>query len=148
MESDAPQYIARVDRQELADILASRPGAELGRHLDVLLRGKGIDPGRFFRVEYHPYHFCWLVYQQAAPAPPASRSAASAEASILAEFRLSARSACARAAAHSQHFARFGCKYELPPEPQEITPADLAIQLGGMAAAGSTVRFDREGGWQ
>jgi hypothetical protein len=144
------QRLARVEKQELGEFPASWTDAERGRQLQLLLQRRGIDPGRLFRVEYYPHRFCWLVIQE-----PMARSTAASEpqpsdapfyAQLLAEFRRSACSAYARAAAHSLQFARFGCKYELPPEPKEITPADLADQLGGPAAA--TARFDPEGGWQ
>jgi hypothetical protein len=137
-----------VDKQELADLPPSWSDAQRGQYLERLLRSKGIDPGRLFRVEYYPYHLCWLVYQEYTTTPGIERTPAATGTLILSEFRRTARSACTRAAAHSLQFARFGCKYRLPPAPEELTPADLVDQLGGIASRESAVRFDPEGGWQ
>jgi hypothetical protein len=142
--------IARVDRHELGEFPSSCSDAERGQRLRRLLHLRGIDPGRLFRVEYYPHHLCWLVLQEPADVQSAAVGGPQSDATfytqILGEFRRSARTAYSRVAAHSLQFARFGCKYELPPEPQDMTPADLADQLGGPAPV--NVRFDPEGGWQ
>jgi hypothetical protein len=41
-----------------------------------------------------------------------------------------------------------GAKYQLPPKPQELTPADLVNLIGKAGEGTSAVRFDGEGGWQ
>src|SRR5207244_4823842 len=60
---------------------------------------------------------------------------------VTTELRRTALSAFAVAAARSVHFARFGCPYQLPPKPQETTPADLTRLLGGPAEDEARIRF-------
>jgi hypothetical protein len=46
------------------------------------------------------------------------------------------------------HFASHGRPYQLPPKPQELTPAKLADLLGGLPEGREDVYFTNEGGWQ
>ena len=146
--------VARLDKRELADMPSSWSSQERGEYLWLLLRFRGIDPNRLYRVEYFPLRNCWLLIQESAgaaisvaAAPPSGPTSAAFYQQLSAELSRSARSAFAMAAAHSLHFASVGCKYQLPPKPQEISPAELTNLLGG-AVPQSAVRFDSEGGWQ
>src|SRR5262249_60597867 len=51
-------------------------------------------------------------------------------------------------AAQSAHFASFGRDYQLPPQQEETSLADLVDQLGGLPTSEPSVYFDAEGGWQ
>jgi hypothetical protein len=154
--ANQPHCVARVNRQELTDLPCEWNNPERGTYLRLLFQLKGIDPDRFYQVTYHPLPRCWLLTQEAAPGPtatgattPTARAAEQFYLEALAEFRSKARAACAALAAHSLHFARFGCAYRLPEQAQELTPADLANQLGGSPPSGGTsFRFDNEGGWK
>jgi hypothetical protein len=120
-----------------------------------LLRDKGVDPGLLYTVEYFPYRQCWLLTQECEPgrqtrpaalAPP--QGGLSFYTQLSTELRRTALAAFAAAASRSAHFAHFGCKYQLPPKPQETTPADLVRSLGGRIDEEARVRFTTEGGWQ
>jgi hypothetical protein len=148
--------MARLEKRELAEIPAHWSKEEQGEYLWRLLRDKGVDPGRLYTVEYFPHRQCWLLTQEiepgARPRPIASTPASEAGrrfyTQVSTELRRTALSAFAAVAGRSAHFARFGCDYELPPKPQETTPADLVRLLGGPAAEDARVRFTSEGGWQ
>jgi hypothetical protein len=150
-----PLRVARVDKRELFDLPAAWTSRERGQYLRVLLSGKGIDPARLFRVEYHPRRHCWVLTQEE---PPPGRHAfipadsGKADETLFAEamtlFRRTAQAAFAALAAQDRHFACFGREYQLPPAPQETTPADLAKLLGGPSPEAPPVSFTSEGGWQ
>ena len=155
MANEPPRCVARVDKSELSELPGHWTDRERGRYLRRLLRRKGIEPDRLYRVEYFPKHLCWVLTQEAEPEEPVGRAAGCAAQSdaafylhALAEFRRTARAAFANLAAHSSHFAFFGCAYQLPERPQETTPAALAQQLGESLTPGSKIRFDGEGGWR
>jgi hypothetical protein len=156
MLNELSRRMARLERRELTEIPSHWSKEERGRYLWRLLRNKGVDPSRLFTAEYFPYRQCWLLTQEIehgpqqraiAPAPPG-------EASLLfytqvsTELRRTALAAFAAAAARSPHFARFGCKYQLPPKPQETTAAELACLLGEPADQDGHIRFTSEGGWR
>jgi hypothetical protein len=156
MVSEPVRNVARINRGELAESPADVPLAERGRRLRRLLLLKGIDPDRLFRVEYYAHHHCWLLTQDEEPAhprrpAPPARGAKADElyyVNVMAEFQLVARVACATAAAHSSHFARFGRRsYNLPDPEQELSVTELVEQLGGPEAESDPVRFDSEGRW-
>lgn len=156
MVSEPRQHVARINRGELVPLAADLPLAERGRRLRRQLLLKGIDPDRLFRVEYYPNHHCWLLTQEGEPTHPRrgvapGRGGKADElyyVSIMAEFQLVARSACAQAAAHSAHFARFGRRYQLPEPERELTLTELVEQLGGPGDDAGPVRFDSEGRWR
>ena len=152
MPDEANRRVARVDKQEFKEMPASWSDEERGQYLRRLLRCKGIDPGRLFRIEYYPHRLCWLIHQQPMHSAPAAPAALQGDGAfftqVMAEFRRTARTAFASVAAHSLHFASHGCNYQLPPEPEEISTADLVDELGDVGDDGSGVRFDNEGGWQ
>ena len=155
MPNEPTRRVARVDKAELSEMPAHWTDPERGRYLRRLLRRKGIDPDRLYTVEYFPKHLCWLLTQEVRPAWPGAGAAAPPAQTdggfylqAATEFRRTARAAFARLAAHSSHFASFGCLYQLPEKPQETTPADLAKLLEGSAPKDTAVRFDAEGGWQ
>jgi hypothetical protein len=148
-----PIRVVRIDRPEMTDVPAPWTDQQRGQYLRRLLRLKGIDPDRFFRVAYYPLPRCWLVTQEAPPAPGGTAAPARSDEVFYREtidqFRWPAHAACKALAAHSPHFARFGRKYELPPRPEEMTPADLASLLGGAPPAkGPPLAFNSEGGWR
>ena len=155
MENEALQRLARIERGELADPGPDVPLPERGRHLRRLLESKGIDPGRFYRVEYFPSRHCWLVTQdEEPPGAPARRATRGPEADELfyvraiADFQRVARAACAALAAHSMHFARFGrSKYELPEPERDVSLSDLVNLLGG-GDDQPPIHFDSEGRWR
>jgi hypothetical protein len=154
MENEAPRRVARIDRAELAVLGGDTPLPERGRRLWRLLRGKGIDPGRLYHVEYYPVHHCWLVTQDEGPPAERTPQPLTEKADLLffvqvmTELQYVARSACRAMAAHSMHFARFGRKFQ-PPEPaKELPLADLVEQLGGPGDDTASVRFDSEGRWR
>jgi hypothetical protein len=133
---------------------ASWTTGERGQHLRLMLRRKGIDPDRLFTMEYYPQRGCWLLTQAAEPAksPESTRGAAALRpeafyAQTAAELRRTAVVAFAALASQSPHVALLGRKYQLPPEPQLLTPADLVDLIGGDARH-AAARFDSEGGWQ
>jgi hypothetical protein len=148
--------VARIDKPDLYDLPSEWTDRERGQYLRLLLRLKGIDPDRFYRTAYYPLPRCWLLTQELAgvePGPTDARGPGQAEEryylQAMAQFRWTARVACAALASQSMHFARFGCKYQLPPRPQEMTPADLAQSLGGPGPQGQPAPFfTSEGGWQ
>jgi hypothetical protein len=150
-----PHHVARINRHELTELPAGWSNSERGHYLRVLLRLKGIDPDRFYWITYHPFPRCWLLTQEAGFGPSQDREtlvdAREAEQfylQALTEFRCQARAACMALAAHSPQFARFGCAYELPEKAQELTPSDLAKQLGDGFCPGAWVfHFDNEGGF-
>lgn len=155
MANEPRRCVARVDKSELSELPAHWTDRERGRYLRRLLRRKGIEPDRLYRVEYFPKHLCWVLTQDTEPDEPAGPAAsfpAQADAAFylhaVAEFRRTARAAFVNLAAHSSHFAFFGCPYQLPERPQETTPAALAQLLGESASPGATIRFDGEGGWR
>jgi hypothetical protein len=150
-----PRHTARIDRQEMVEIRALPTYPERGRFLWHLLRNKGLDPQRLYTTEYHPHRHCWLLTQMTGDAIPAASegplSDPQAERFYLqaaTEFHRTALAAFAAVAAYSSHFARFGCKYQLPTEPEVLTPADLVNLLGGSGSASSPARFSPEGGWR
>jgi hypothetical protein len=148
MPNEFRQRVARLNKQELDDMPAPWTRRERGHHLRRLLADRGIDPNRLYRVEYFPHRACWLFTQDAEPrssSPVPAPAAPSDEAfylQISLELRRSALSALAR------HRAMFGTKYQLPPEPQELSPADLVSLIGKAGEGQRSVRFDGEGGWQ
>jgi hypothetical protein len=62
-------------------------------------------------------------------------------------LRRTARAAHAALAARSPQFARHGCPYELPPQPEVVSPSQIVEQLDP-GRGGPTVRFDSEGRWR
>jgi len=153
---DAPEKrVARINKHELADMPAVWTNQERGQFLRLLVQFKGIDLTRFYTVEYYPHRACWLVTQEGGAARDATAGTSlpggkADEALYLRmrdEFRRTAVAACAVLEAHSPHLAAHGAKYQLPPKPQEITPAELLDQIGGSETGGPAVRFDGEGGW-
>src|SRR5262245_19432430 len=128
-------HVARIDKCELAEMPAAWDNRQRGRYLRLLMRRRGIDPGRLYTVEYYPYRSCWVVTQNAASAPEGAAPAAKADESfyvqVTGEFCRTARTAFAAAAARSQHFAAFGCAYQLPQKAQEMAPAELRKLIGG-----------------
>jgi hypothetical protein len=153
MASEPIRRVARMDKHELADMPTAWSNRERGQYLRLLLRLKGIDPNRLYAVDYYPCRACWILVQNGEPKAeePHSIAPQTAEAFYLqavSELRRTARMAFAAAAARSQHFATFGCPYELPHQPQEITPADLRELVAGAGADNPSVRFTGEGGWE
>jgi len=156
MRSELRRYVARINKHELAAMPASWSERERGQYLRVLLQLHGIDPDGIYRIEYYPYRQCWVVTQVDRPDElpargPASRIKQTDEAfckQVMTQFRHTARAAFAAAAASSTHFASFGCAYQLPAKPQELTVADLAKQLGSAGLKQPAVRFTSEGGWR
>jgi hypothetical protein len=145
----------RIEKRELSEVPSFWSKRERGHHLWRLLQDKGIDPSRLYTIDYFPHRQCWLLTQghdpglrpRCAGKLPTGAAAESFYVEATAELRRTARAGFATVAARSTHFARFGCKYELPPKPQETTPADLVQQLGGSLEDGEDIRFDTEGGW-
>jgi hypothetical protein len=148
--------MARLEKRELAEIPSHWSAEEQGQYLWRLLRDKGVDPGLLYTVEYFPHRQCWLLTQEieagpqahpvaTAPPPDAGQSF---YVQVSTELRRTALAAFAAHAARSVHFARFGCKYQLPPKPQETTPAELLRALGGPIDEATPIRFTGEGGWQ
>jgi hypothetical protein len=156
MRTERPRRTARLEKRELAEIPSHWSKEEQGKYLWRLLRDRGIHPGRLYRVEYFPFHQCWLLTQEVEPGPyarpitasPPNEGAELFYTQVSTELRRTAQAAFAVVAARSDHFARFGCKYQLPSKPQETTPADLVRSLGGPADKEPRVRFTSEGGWQ
>src|SRR5437868_5792307 len=156
MPNEPIRRMARLEKHELSEIPSRWSKEERGRYLWRLLRDKGIDPGRLYMVEYFPYRQCWLLTQEIehglqprpiAIAPPRNTGLLF-YIQVNAELRRTALAAFAAVAGRSVHFARFGCKYQLPPKPQETTPADLMRSLGGQVDGEGRIRFTNEGGWQ
>jgi hypothetical protein len=144
--------IARINSSELADLPPDWSTAERGCYLRLLLRIKGIDAGRWYRVEFFPRSRCWLLTQERAEMRCEDSASVPApdDASFFVQaytvLRRTARSAYATAAARSMHFARHGCEHSLPPEPEKLSAADI-IALLGPANSDPDVHFDSEGGW-
>jgi hypothetical protein len=156
MRTERTQRLARLEKRELAEIPSHWSKAEQGEYLWRLFRDKGVDPGRLYTVEYFPHRQCWLLTQDIdagtqlrpiASAPP-SDAGLRFYIQVSTELRRTALAAFAAVAGRSVHFARFGSNYELPPKPQETTPADLVRLLGGQRENDTRVRFTSEGGWQ
>jgi hypothetical protein len=157
MRYERPQRLARLEKRELAEIPSHWSKAEQGDYLWRLLLHKGVDPSRLYTVAYYPHRQCWLLTQEIeagtpprpiAPAPPCE-AGLRFYSQVSTELRRTALAAFAAVAGRSSHFARFGCDYELPPKPQETTPADLVSWLGGGPnQTDARVRFTSEGGWQ
>jgi hypothetical protein len=156
MRTERPQRLARLEKRELAEMPPHWSKAEQGEYLWRLLRDKGVDPARLYTVEYFPHRQCWLLTQEIelgtqarpiAPVPP-REAGLRFYTQVSTELRRTALAAFAAVAGRSAHFARFGSHYELPPKPQETTPADLARLLGGPNKSDAQVRFTSEGGWQ
>jgi hypothetical protein len=153
MMATQPVRVARIDRNELLDLPAPWTNQERGQYLRFLLRLKGIDPDRLYRLAYHPLPRCWLLTQEAEPDRPPAPAVAQAEEHFylqaIAQFHWTARVACAALASQSTQFARFGCSYQLPPKPQEMSPDDLAKSLGGSGPVSKPAPFfTSEGGWR
>jgi hypothetical protein len=144
MEQEVTPRLARLNRQDLDDMPGHWSDRERGQYLRLLLRLKGIDPGRLYTVSYFPHRSCWLLTQTVAPAEPMAAVRDKPDDlfyhEAIAEFR---RTACLALARHP----RSAGSYELPPQPHPLTPTELAELLGG-ADDLPTVRFDGEGGWQ
>jgi hypothetical protein len=156
MRNQSTRRVIRLEKRELAEIPPQASLVERGRRLWRLLCEKGIDPSRLYSVEYYPYRRCWLLTQEIERGPQRLPSAGAPpeEASrmfslqLSTELRRTALAAFAALAARSAQFARFGCDYQLPPKPQETTPAELARLLGGRIEADVQVHFTSEGGWE
>lgn len=156
MLNEVTRRLARLEKRELSEIPSFWSREEQGRYLWRLFRAKGVDPARLYTVEYFPHRQCWLLTQEIVPGPRSQPIALAprGKANLLfynqvcTELRRAAVSAFAIAATRSVHFARFGCHYQLPPKPQETTPADLVRALGGPADPETCIRFTNEGGWQ
>jgi hypothetical protein len=154
MDQEPTRRIARLDKQELADMPSHWTDLERGQYLSLLLHLKGIDCRRLYWVEYHPRHQCWVVSQQ----PEADGTYASEPAffdhaadqlclQTLVEFRRTARLAWAALAARSPEFARHGSDYQLPEKPEELTPGELLSLLSDSDVEPPPAEFDGEGGW-
>jgi hypothetical protein len=154
MSAEPVRHIARIDKQELAEMPSIWSDRERGRYLRHLLRARGIDPGGLFHIEYYPHRGCWLFSQtkmsarQPAHETPLFPDEEKFFLQTLAQLRNAARSAFAAVAATSIHFASHGCAYALPSRPQEVSAADLAHLLGRDAGMNPPVQFNAEGGWQ
>jgi hypothetical protein len=155
MPNESVQHVARIDKHELSEWPAEWSSRDRGQYLRLLLRLKGIDPERLYQTAYDPCRRCWVLTQLLEPAPgtsvdpPPSPPDDAFFVQTLAVLRRTALSAFAALAAQSRHFACSGDrKYELPPKPEEVTPARLADLLGGPDAGGPAVSFDGEGGWR
>lgn len=145
MPSEPRQHVTRIDRRDLADLPPEWTDQERGRHLRLLFQQRGIDPDRLFRLEYYPHRHCWVLIQDADPRAdklPPHQPDRMFYRQVTAEFR---RAALAALAAHGPHFLG---KFQLPPEPQELTPAKLIDLLGGPGGDAAPVRFTSEGGWR
>jgi hypothetical protein len=149
--------VARLNKTELFDLPAAWTDRERGQYLRALLQFKGIDPDRLYRVAYHPLPRCWVLTQDGEPAGPREPRPAGSSAKAdelfylhaVGQFRWAARAACAALASQSTHFALFGCPYQLPATPQEVTPEELVRQLGDPGPRRKPPpSFDSEGGWQ
>jgi hypothetical protein len=147
--------VARIDRHELLDLPSDWTNEDRGRYLRLLLRHKGIDTNRLYRIEYYPRRRCWLLIQETEPGSPPLPTAATyhpGDASFylqtLAEFRRAGVTAWSALAAQSSQFACWGGPYELPKEPEELTPADLTQLLRDPGEGNPSVSFDSEGGWR
>jgi hypothetical protein len=142
--------VARINKEEILDLPREWTQEEKGRYLRYILQFKGIDCARLYQIEYFPHHRCWVLTQEGDRRPRSSCSPPGDEEfyrQTIQEFRRTARAACATLAARSTHFASFGCRYELPPPAQELTPMGLAKLLSEKDRAEPSVRFDSEGGW-
>ncbi|HMC89571.1 MAG TPA: hypothetical protein VKI17_08480 [Gemmataceae bacterium] len=154
MTLERTRHIARIDKNELADMPTAWSNRERGQYLRMLLSFRGINPDLLFQVEYYPYRCCWLLIQELDPdLRPPSRAplAETAEAfyvHTMIELRRSARVAFAAAAAKSSHFACHGCAYQLPAKPQEASAFDPLKLVGSKSSSDFPVRFTAEGGWQ
>lgn len=146
-----PARVARVDRRELSSIPSDWSFPRRGRYLRLLLQGKGIDPERYYRVEYHPRRHCWVLTQEEGrkprPVAPGARADEVLFVQAMTIFRRTAVAAYAALAAQSPHFARRGRVYRPPTGSQETTLDELIRLLGG-GAGDPPVTFDSEGGWQ
>lgn len=151
MSHEPSRRIARINRRDLLGLESPGTNPDRGRKLRLLLQAAGIDADQIFRIEYFPYRHCWVLVQEAAD-PGAAQAPRSGQADdlfyleVMGQFRRAAQLACARSAAQSSHFARYGCAYQLPHPPEPISPADLAALLGGQGLEPG-VRFSSEGGW-
>jgi hypothetical protein len=145
MEHEPTPRVARVNRQDLDDMPAHWSDQERGQYLRLLLRLKGLDPGRLYTVSYYPHRSCWLLTQTPGPAAEPASSADGKPDEVfyreaVAEFRRTAFVALAQ----RPHGAG---TYQLPPKPYPLTTTELADLLGG-GTDQPPVRFDGEGGWQ
>jgi hypothetical protein len=153
MRNDSVSRVARLDKTELSGMPLHWTPRERGQFLRALFRQKGLDPDRLYQVEYHPRHGCWLLTQQfelaeqpAAPAaPPPDQADELFYVRVTDEFRRTAQAAVGRGAAF---LAGRAGRYELPEKAVELSPADLAILLGGPSTNDPPVRFDGEGRWR
>jgi hypothetical protein len=151
MSTEPTRRMARLEKHELASLPPHWTNRERGRHLRVLLQRKGIDPGRMYRLEYYPHRQCWLLTQEGAPPGELAAGKVDDESlylETLNELRRTALTAVTALAAHNRYLAQNGRPYQLPPKPEELTPADLAELLGGAPTGGDAVQFTGEGGWR
>jgi hypothetical protein len=146
MPHEPGKRVARLDRREVASLPVQWTELEKGQQLRLLLWERGIDPNHLYWVTYHPPHKCWL-FVQAGPEPATAAPSPSVKGEdvfyrqLVAELRRSARLACVT---HGAYHVR----YELPGPSVDVTPTDLAKQLGKLAKGHATVRFTSEGGWR
>ncbi len=153
MDNERVPRVARINVGDLAEMSSAWTNQERGQYLRLLLQGRGIDPDQLFRLEYYPQRRCWLLIQNArpghSPRPPQPPGQADERFYVqtITDFRRTARTAFSALAAQSTYFASYGCKYQLPAKPQEISPASLSDLLGGPGSGDPDVRFDSEGGW-
>jgi hypothetical protein len=151
---DMPQRVARLDRRELREMPAEWTDQERGEYLGLLLKLRGIDCQRLFRLEYYPQRQCWLVLQRLEhderqiPAPPSGKAAELFYTQTIADLRRSARAAHAALAGRSVQFALYGSPYRLPDQPEALTPAALAELLDQPTVKKRPVHFTSEGGWK
>jgi hypothetical protein len=153
MPNDAATRVARIDKAEWSGMPLHWTRQERGRFLRQLLRQKGVDPDRLYKVEYHPRHACWLLVQEAGPEEPSIPTTAAPPSPADELFYLRAadefrRTALLALGSRPGPFANLRGKYELPDKGEEISPADLAHVLGGRPATDPPVRFDAEGRWR
>ena len=156
MPNERSRRLARLEKRELAEMPSHWSKEERGQYLWRLLGSKGIDPSLLYTVEYFPYRQCWLLTQESESAmqrrpivnTPPREAGRMFYTQVSTELQRTALAAFAAAAARSLHFARFGCKYQLPAKPQETTVAELVRSLGGPSNDPDNVRFTSEGGWQ
>jgi hypothetical protein len=146
MPHEAGKRVARLDRREVASLPVQWTELEKGQQLRLLLWERGIDPNRLYFLSYHPRHKCWLFVQGGAePGTGAPAAAVKGDDTfyrqLVAELRRAARLACVTQGAYS-------IRYELPDPSVDVTPIDLAKQLGVLAEGHAAVRFTGEGGWR
>ncbi len=146
--------MARIDRNDLANLPPQSTNAQRGRLLRVLLQQRGIDVRRLYQLAYFPHRRCWLLTQEALPegecvsaaAPGPGKEDEAFYLQTLDDLRRTQRTALAGHVGHAFYHAYQG-PYELPEKPREMSTADLAELLGDAGGGAERIRFDGEGRW-